>query len=155
MHVYKMYIKCIFSHFQSLGIYVSTMQLNKQTDFAFRVLLYLGQVPAGELAHVAEICDFYEISHNHVAKVVLRLTKLGYVRSVRGHGGGIQLLAAPEEINVAQVIRDFETSLRPVNCIEPKCRLVPGCKLKAVLFDAMDEFLKSTATYTLADLLPD
>lgn len=155
MHVCKVYITCTLCGFQTLGKYVSTMQLTKQTDFAFRVLLYLGQVPAGELAHVGEICDFYEISHNHVAKVVVRLTKLGYIRSVRGHGGGIQLLAAPEEINVAQVIRDFETSLRPVNCEDPKCRLLPGCKLKTVLFDAMDEFLKSTAKYTLADLLPD
>lgn len=130
------------------------MQLTKQTDFAFRVLLYLGQEPEGGLANLRDICDYYGISHNHVAKVAVKLTKLGYIRSVRGHGGGIALLAKPEDINVAQVIRDFESSLQPVNCTAPACKLLPDCKLKSVLFTAMNEFLESTSKYTLADLLP-
>lgn len=130
------------------------MQLTKQTDFAFRVLLYLAQTPEGELSNLRDICDYYGISHNHVAKVVVKLTKLGYIRSVRGHGGGIELNTKPENINVSQVIRDFESTLQPVNCVAPTCKLLPNCKLKSILSTAMDEFLQSTSKYTLADLIP-
>ncbi len=138
---------------QSLGKYVYLMQLTKQTDFAFRILLYLGRAPEDSMSNIRDICDYYGISQNHVAKVVVKLTKLGYISSLRGHGGGIRLLAKPEEINVGQVIRDFETSLQPVNCESPKCVLLPDCKLKSVLFSAMNDFLESTSRYTLADLL--
>ena len=123
------------------------MQLTKQTDFAFRVLLYLGKLEGGARANIREICEFYDISRNHVAKVVLKLTRLGYISSVRGQGGGI------ERINVAQVVRDFEATLRPINCETPRCRLSPDCHLKSILFVAMEGFLASLSAYTLADLL--
>lgn len=129
------------------------MQLTKQTDFAFRVLLYLGKASDGRLVNVRDICQYYDISQHHVAKVVVKLTKLGYVESVRGAKGGIRLARLPDTINVSAVVRDFETTLQPVNCSQPKCVLVPGCKLRGVLFEAMEAFLSTTADYTLADLL--
>ncbi len=128
------------------------MQLTKQTDYAFRVLLYLGDAEGDALANVKDICAFHDISHNHVAKVVVKLTKLGYIESIRGHGGGIRLAKRPKDINVSEVIRDFENTLEPVNCFAPRCAMLPGCRLKTVLFEAMNDFLESTARYTLADL---
>ena len=158
----KVYSKCIYCRRAILGKVLTQMQLTKQTDFAFRVLLYLGQnagqnvgqSPEETLCNLRDICDYYDISQNHVAKVAVKLAKLGYIRSVRGHGGGIALLAKPQDINVAQVIRDFEPSLQPVNCTAPACKLLPNCKLKSVLFTAMNDFLSSASQYTLADLLP-
>ncbi len=67
------------------------MQLTKQTDFAFRILLYLGQLPEGELANIKVICAFYGISQKHIAKVVVKLTKFGYLSSVRGPLAGYSL----------------------------------------------------------------
>jgi Rrf2 family nitric oxide-sensitive transcriptional repressor len=130
------------------------MQLTKQTDFAFRILLYLGQLPDGELANIKVICAFYDISQNHIAKVVVKLTKLGYLASIRGHGGGIRLARPPSSINLAQVIEDFETTLKPVNCDNPPCRIVTSCQLKGLLFEASNAFLETMRQRTLADLLP-
>ncbi|HEY9033707.1 MAG TPA: Rrf2 family transcriptional regulator, partial [Pseudomonadales bacterium] len=64
------------------------MQLTKQTDFAFRTLLYLARQPADELVNIQQLCDYYAISPNHLAKVVVKLGHLGYIRTVRGKGGG-------------------------------------------------------------------
>ncbi len=65
------------------------MKLALQTDYALRVLLYLateeGRTTVGELA------AFYGISVNHLGKVVHQLGRLGFVRNVRGPGGGIEL----------------------------------------------------------------
>jgi Rrf2 family nitric oxide-sensitive transcriptional repressor len=130
------------------------MQLTKQTDFAFRILLYLGQLPDGELANIKVICAFYDISQNHIAKVVVKLTKLGYLTSVRGHGGGIRLAKPPAAINLAIVIEDFEATLKPVNCDSPLCRIASSCQLKGLLFEATNAFLETMRQRTLADLLP-
>ena len=131
------------------------MQLTKQTDFAFRILLYVGQLADGELANIKEICEFYDISQNHIAKVVVKLTKLGYLISTRGHGGGIRLAISPATINLASVIEHFETTLKPVNCDSPPCRIVSSCQLRGLLFTATNAFLETMRQQTLADLLPN
>ncbi|MBD2857455.1 Rrf2 family transcriptional regulator [Spongiibacter sp. KMU-158] len=128
------------------------MQLTKQTDFAFRTLLYLAELPAGKLANIKEICDFYGISKNHIAKVVMKLTKLGMVRAVRGNGGGIALAVPAETISLAYVVENFETTLQPVNCTVPRCKILSSCQLKGVLFDASRAFMDTLKGKTLADV---
>lgn len=131
------------------------MQLTKQTDFAFRTLIYLGSLPAEQWARVQDVCDFYDISANHISKVVVKLVKLGYVEAARGKGGGIRLGMPPEKINLARMAEQFETTLKPVNCVQPRCRIINQCKLKGILDDAMAAFLQTLAAYTLANLLED
>lgn len=129
------------------------MQLSKQTDFAFRVLIYLGQLAPEQRATVNEICDYYGISANHVAKVVARLAASAWIESSRGKGGGIRLALAAEDINLAEVVALFETTLTPVNCDEPLCRINSSCQLKSVLAEAMQGFVAVLRDYSLADVL--
>lgn len=129
------------------------MQLTKQTDYAFRVLIYLGGLPKGELAQIQQVCDFYDISSNHIAKVVVKLASLGYINAYRGKGGGISLALDPSSIKLNNVVTDFETSLRPVNCEQPRCCISTNCELKGILFSAMQQFLEVLSRYSLADLL--
>lgn len=129
------------------------MQLTKQTDFAFRILIYLGHLPAGEKAQIQQVCDFYDISSNHIAKVVVKLAKLGYINAYRGKGGGIELARPSCSISLADVVRDFETGMKPVNCEQPLCRISGSCELKGILFAAMQAFMGEMGRHTLADLL--
>lgn len=131
------------------------MKLSKQTDFAFRTLIYLGHCPANQLTTIQSICDFYSISSNHIAKVVMQLVRLGYIEAVRGKGGGIRLGKPAEHIPLIDIVTHFESTLSPVNCNEQPCRIIKSCKLKGLLADAMQAFLTSLTGYTLADLLDD
>ena len=128
------------------------MQLTKQTDFAFRILIYLSQAPEGELQQIQQICDFYDISKNHLSKIVVKLVKLGYVKAQRGKGGGIYLGMKSEAINLADVVKAIEPSLQPVNCDEPVCRITANCKLKGILADSMQAFVDNLAQYHLSDI---
>lgn len=129
------------------------MQLTKQTDFAFRTLLYLARLPKGELSSIHDVCEYYDISPNHIAKVVVKLGHLGHIRTVRGKGGGIALSDTALAVSLAEIVSAFESTLEPVNCEEPACRLAPDCRLKGVLDDAMQAFVAVLRRYTLADLL--
>ena len=64
------------------------MHLTRYTDYAMRVLLYLGRQPEN-LCSIAEISGAYVISQNHLMKVVSDLVSAGYLDSVRGRHGGI------------------------------------------------------------------
>ena len=59
------------------------MKLTLFTDYAMRVLLYLGSRPE-RLCSIAEVAQAYGISHNHLMKVVNQLAREGYVESVPG-----------------------------------------------------------------------
>ena len=112
------------------------MALSLHTDFALRSLIYL----AGKArrASAAEIASFYGISKDHVAKVVQDLAKRGYIRSVRGMGGGVELTRAATEINLGEVILSIEGKLQLLECVKTDnvCVIQLGCKLRRVLAEA-------------------
>ena len=91
------------------------MRLALQTDFALRTLMYLGW--RGERATTAEVAGFFGISAAHVAKVVNQLARLGFVRSIRGIGGGIELARPSDKITLGEVITAFEGALHLLDCV--------------------------------------
>ncbi|MFQ6372348.1 Rrf2 family transcriptional regulator [Shewanella sp. YIC-542] len=130
------------------------MQLTRYTDFGVRTLMYLAMQPDREsLFRIAEITDVFDLSSNHVSKIVHHLGKLGYLQTVRGKCGGFRLGMAPEEINIGQLVRALEHSLAPVDCGKPYCRFAPACKLQGVLGRAVKAYLAVLDQYTLADVV--
>ena len=130
------------------------MQLNTQTDYALRTLMYLA-ARSGR-ATISQVAELYGISIHHVAKVVNRLGRLGYIRNVRGIGGGIELARPPDEIRIGQVVEHFEGSLHLLPCVDSLnvCSIESFCKLKRVLAEAERVQLEYLNTVTLADVAP-
>jgi len=113
------------------------MRLSLHTDYALRVLMYLAG--ADRRTKVAEIAEFFDISRDHVAKVTQRLARLGYIRAIRGAGGGLELAREPKEIQLGSVISDFEGTLQLLECVDAAeiiCRIQPSCRLREVLAKA-------------------
>lgn len=126
------------------------MRLTRYTDYAMRVLLYLGAGP-DRLCSIAEISRAYGISQNHLMKVVNDLVNAGYLVSVRGRGGGVRLGLAPAEINVGAVVRHAEDGFDLVDC--GPCVIAPACGLAGALHEALAAFMAVLDGYTLQDLL--
>ena len=126
------------------------MRLTRYTDFAMRVLLYLGQHP-DKLCSIAEVARAYGVSQNHLMKIVSDLVSAGYVESVRGRSGGIRLGRPPAEINVGALVRHTEDDFDLVGC--GACIISPACGLRDVLGEALSAFMAVLDRYTLADVL--
>jgi Rrf2 family nitric oxide-sensitive transcriptional repressor len=130
------------------------MKLTAFTDYSLRVLIYLAADP-NQRATISEIASSFGISENHLVKVVHSLGKQGWIETVRGKGGGIQLAAAPAAVNVGRVVRDTEGAAVPAECFLPEggdCVITAACRLKHVLADAVKAFYGVLDQYTLADL---
>ena len=126
------------------------MRLTRYTDYAMRVLMYLGVQP-DKVCSIAEIARAYSISHNHLTKVAHDLGRAGYVEGVRGRTGGIRLARAADRINVGAVVRQTEHGFDLAHC--GSCIIAPACGLTGVLDEALAAFLAVLYRYTLADLL--
>lgn len=129
------------------------MRLTTFSDYSLRVLIYLATEP-DRRATIAQVAGAFEISENHLMKVVHFLGKAGWLRNVRGKGGGLELARAPEEIRVGAVIRGCETQL-PAECFDRetnRCVITSVCRLKHVLAEASEAFYRTLDQYTLEDV---
>ena len=132
------------------------MRFTRYTDYALRVLMYLGLKRPGELATIREIAGRFGISENHLMKVVNRLGQLGVVETIRGRHGGIRLALPPDRIALGDTVRRCEDDMRVVECFDPQtntCPIASVCALPAILDEALSAFMAVLDRYTLADLL--
>jgi Rrf2 family nitric oxide-sensitive transcriptional repressor len=130
------------------------MRLTTHTDFALRTLMYLATT--GERATAAQVAQLYGVSGNHMSKVVNQLARLGYIRSIRGIGGGMELARPAEEIRLGEVIEALEGNMHLLECVctDNVCAIEKFCKLKGVLAEAERVQLEYLNSVTLADVLP-
>ncbi|MFK7159727.1 Rrf2 family transcriptional regulator [Marinospirillum sp. MEB164] len=129
------------------------MQLTRQTDYALRVLMFLGVQKDERLVTISDIAYHFAISRNHLMKIVHKLGQMDYIQTVRGKYGGLRLERDPHTINLAQLVRDFETTLEVVDCQKLTCPITSACELKPMLRQAQEAFLAVLEGYTLAQLL--
>lgn len=131
------------------------MEVSSHADFSYRVLMYLA-LSGTKLVQVRTISEAYGISENHIMKVAQKLAKFGYVEAVRGRHGGIFLAKSPDKINLGQVFREMEPSLKLLECFNLKtnhCPIVNSCELKNTFKQALDSFLNVLDQKTLDQVL--
>jgi Rrf2 family nitric oxide-sensitive transcriptional repressor len=132
------------------------MRLTTFSDYALRVLMYAAA--AGDrLITIEETARTYNISRAHLMKVVNILTRLGYLKGVRGRSGGFTLAMSPEAINLGAIVRATEPDFALVECFAAgnQCIITRCCRLPEVLNEALDNFVRTFDRYSLADLMLD
>lgn len=129
------------------------MHLSTFTDYSLRTL-FLVSANSDRLVTLSEISGYYQISIDHLRKVVHSLSKSGYLETHRGKYGGIRLAKAPADINLGSLIRQTEGAGKLIDC-HGTCALPPLCRLKDVLDEALDAFFAVMDSYTLENLIED
>lgn len=130
------------------------MRLTLYTDYSLRALLYLAS-REDQVVTITELAGFYDISRNHLVKVIHNLGLNGYILTTRGRNGGLKLARPAKEILVGEVVRSTEPDFDLLECFNPatdQCVITNSCTLKGVLFNAQATFLGVLDKYTLADL---
>ena len=102
-----------------------------------------------------EIADAYQISKDHLAKVIQQLARLGYVRAMPGRRGGVVLTREASAILVHDVIKAMEGSNGILDCVnDPSfCPMEPGCQLRKLLMQAESAFYDALGAVSIADLV--
>ncbi|MCZ4282788.1 Rrf2 family transcriptional regulator [Kiloniella laminariae] len=131
------------------------MRLTTYTDYSLRVLIFVG-LKGNDLSTISEISERYNISRNHLMKVVNQLSQDGYLKTIRGKNGGMLLARSPDSIGLGDVVRDMEDNLEIVECFDKKkgcCQIDGYCQLQGILGEAIVAFFEVLDRYTLKDLM--
>jgi len=128
------------------------MQLNKFTDYALRILMYVSR--PRELPYtIAEIAQDLHVSQNHLVKIVHFMGKQDWIITTRGKGGGIRLNPSALHMRLGEIVRILQGGSPIVECNTPPCVLRAGCGLKGILDQALEQFYDSLNQYSLQDIL--
>jgi Rrf2 family nitric oxide-sensitive transcriptional repressor len=130
------------------------MHITRYTDYSLRVLIYLAINKDG-LSTISEIAQSYDISKNHLMKIVQQLNLKGHLLATRGKNGGLRLNRAPSDINIGNLVREIEDKKKLVECFgdNNQCVITPSCQLKGIFAEAQENFFKTLDKYTLHDLV--
>lgn len=102
------------------------VQLSEAASLGIHSMVIIAR--CDKIINASQIAEMTDASRNHLAKVMLTLTKMGLVKSMRGPSGGFVLAKKPEEITLLDVYEAIEGKIYinkcPVNkqiCPFTKC----------------------------------
>ena len=88
-------------------------------------------------------------------KVAISLTKVGWLVTTRGSGGGLMLAAHTPETRVGEIVRHTETSCDVAECFNPSrntCPIIGVCRLKPILYRARKAFFDVLDSVTIGKI---
>ncbi|NLS20511.1 Rrf2 family transcriptional regulator [Rhizobium sp. P40RR-XXII] len=133
------------------------MRLTVYSDYALRLMMYLGLRPGGNPSTIDEVAAAYGISKAHLMKITNELGRKGLIETIRGRQGGMRLAHDASAIRVGDIVRACEPDFALVPCMEAEggnaCVVLPACVLKRALATATAAFLEVLDGYTLQDLV--
>ena len=126
------------------------MMINRETDYAGRVLLFLSRRPQGTRTTAQEVARECLVPGAIVRRVVTRLASAGLLASVRGSGGGISLGRSPKDITLLDVVEAFEGPVALNACIpDPKqCPLLQDCTVHIAWMQANETLVNYLRSVT-------
>ena len=94
------------------------MNITSKGRYALRVMLDLAQHRQEGYISLKTIAERQGYSMKYLEMIVGSLKRAGLVASIRGKEGGYQLVRAPEDYTIGEILRCIEDNLAPVSCIK-------------------------------------
>ncbi len=129
--------------------------LSEAGSIALHGMVLIARTPKEEkLVNVALIASATTSSRHHVAKIMQRLVKEGYLNSYRGPGGGFILNKSASEITLLEIYEAIEGKLHVANCPmdKPVCPF-DKCLMDNIVHKMTTDFREFLHSQTLADFL--
>ena len=102
----------------------------------------------GRLVTAKEGANQLIVSEAHMSKVMQRLAKHGLVKSVRGPGGGFQLIDSPEKITLLRIYEAIDGPLTEETCLlDNKACIRMNCMMGNMI-DSINKQVRDYFTYT-------
>lgn len=130
------------------------IQFSEAAFIALHGMVIVAKANAGELVNVIHISDRLNSSKHHVAKVMQRMVKEGYLNSHRGPSGGFSLKMPAEDIKLLDLYESIEGKIEINDCPldHPVCKF-DKCIFNNVTKKLTQEFVDYMDNQTLVDFI--
>ncbi len=108
------------------------LRINRETDYAIRVILSLAKRELNARASTAEIQQEMLIPPSLAQRIVADLARGGFILTFPGRDGGLSLARPANEVNLRQVVEHFEGKIFVSDCLIGKgeCPFDNNCPVR-------------------------
>jgi len=132
------------------------LQINRQTDYAIRVVLALARRSPGVRLSSGEIQREMLIPKAFMARIVARLAERGLVTTFAGRDGGLQLPRPARDLTIKDVVEAFEGPILLSQCMQARgeddCPFRTNCPVRSKWGRVQAAMLREMAAITFEDL---
>ena len=130
------------------------IKFSEAAFIALHGMVLVAKAKKGELINVVQISERLNSSKHHVAKVMQRMVKDGYLNSHRGPAGGFTLKMPAEDINLLDLYESIEGKIEIGDCPlgHPVC-IFDKCIFNNVTKKMTEEFVGYMKNETLSNFI--
>lgn len=133
------------------------LKINRQTDYAVRVVLALARRGEGVRRSSREIQQEMLIPPALMARIVAKLARAGLVNTFAGRDGGLMLPGHPSQITLKDIVEAFEGPILLSECLQGKgekdCPFQSNCPVRPKWGRVQGAMLREMASITFEDLV--
>jgi Rrf2 family protein len=119
--------------------------LSKKTRYAMVALTRLAKEYGNGPILISELARSEMLPQRFLENILLELKKMGILGSRLGKSGGYFLLRNPAEVNLAEIVRQFEGPIALLSCVSEKayqscefCKDESTCEIRKVFKEIRD-----------------
>jgi Rrf2 family protein len=134
--------------------------LSKKAQYALYALVHLAREQERGPLLIREIAEAEKLPRKFLEAILLEMKTLGILSSKKGKGGGYLLRRAPEDVNMAEIIRHFDGAIALLPCATfmyyeqcQHCKDETSCGIKSYVKEIRDETVRMMKNITLRDIL--
>ncbi len=130
------------------------IRINRQTDYAIRVVLSLAKREPNVRVSTTEVQLEMLIPPSLAQRIVADLARGGFVQTFPGRDGGITLARPAKEINLRQVVEHFEGKIFVSDCLLGKgeCPFDNNCPVRCRWARLQSTMMQELEQITFDDL---
>jgi len=132
------------------------LKINRQTDYAVRVVLALAQRGEDTRMSSADIQKEMLIPKAFMARIVAQLSREDLVKAFPGRDGGLMLPRSASQITLKDVVEAFEGSILLSECMQVKgeddCPFQSNCPVRSKWGRVRVAMMREMASITFEDL---
>lgn len=137
--------------------------ITQKMKYALKALLVLADAaaqPAPEALTIEAVAKRSGTPKRFLEHILLEVRNAGIIASTRGRSGGYQLIKAPGEISISELLRLIDGPIAPLPCLSRRayqrcedCVDEESCRIRKVFADIFWSYLLLIESLTLADML--
>ena len=133
------------------------IRINRQTDYAIRLILYLAQQEVGARVSTTEVRREMQIPPALAQRIVADLARGEFIQTFPGRDGGLILARSTEEINLRQIVEHFEGKFFISDCLVDKgnCPFDNKCPVRLRWTRLQSHIVLELEQITFKDLAQD
>lgn len=132
------------------------MLISTKGRYALRLMIYMAQASDGsDTVALRRVANAEGLSLKYLEQLARQMVEAGFLRGVRGRGGGYQMAVSPDEVTAGDILRAAEGDTNTVLCngLEGTCPREAICttvNFWAGLDRAIDDYVDSVKLSELA-----